>query len=96
MARALTIDRAVIRRLRELPKHEKVDCLLALSDLPAVFGNPYAHSGLGIRKLGTKLFECRGSLALRFVFQDRPAEHFISFLGDHDEVKVLLRNGKYR
>ena len=74
----------------------KTDCLLALSDLPAVLGDPHAHSGLGIRKLGPKLFGCRGSLALRFVFQDRPAELFISFPGDHDEVKVFLRNGKYR
>ena len=96
MAEALTIDPAVIRQLRELPKKEKVDCLLALSDLSAVFGQPHSHSGLGVRKLGNKLFECRGSLALRFVFQDRLTDLFVSFLGDHDEVKALLRNGKYR
>jgi antitoxin (DNA-binding transcriptional repressor) of toxin-antitoxin stability system len=42
------------------------------------------------------LFECRGSLALRFVFQDRPTDLFVSFLGNHDEVKALLRSGKYR
>ena len=95
MAKALTIDPAVIRRLRDLPKNEKMDCLLALSDLAGVFGQPHTHSGLGVRKLGNKLFECRASLALRFVFQDRPTDLYISFLGDHDEVKALLRNGKY-
>jgi len=46
--------------------------------------------------LGNKLFECRGSLALRFIFQDRPDDLFVSFLGNHDEIKALLKGGKYR
>jgi len=33
---------------------------------------------------------------LRFVFQNRPDALFVSFLGSHDEVKALLRRGKYR
>jgi hypothetical protein len=86
----------VLRRLRELPKSEKVECLLALCQLAEYFGQPHSHSGIDIRKLGAKLFECRGSLALRFVFQDRPTDLFVSFLGNHDEVKALLRSGKYR
>ena len=86
----------MLRRLRELPKTERVECLLALCELNESFGRPHAHSGLGIRKLGNKLFECRGILALRFIFQDRPADLFVSFLGNHDEVKTLLRSGKYR
>lgn len=96
MAKPLSIDPGVLRRLRELPKSERVECLLALCELGESFGRPHVHSGLGIRKLGDKLFECRGSLALRFVFQDRPTDLFISFLGNHDEIKALLRSGKYR
>ena len=96
MAKALTIDPAVIRRLRELPKSEKVECLLALCELTENFGQPHNHGGLSIRKLGHKLFEFRGSLALRFVFQARPAELFVSFLGNHNEIKELLQSGKYR
>jgi hypothetical protein len=69
---------------------------LALCELTESFGRPHVHSGLGIRKLGNKLFECRGSLALRFIFQDRADDLFISFLGNHDEVKALLKSGKYR
>jgi len=95
LAKALTIDPAVIRRLRELPKTEKVECLLALSELTESFGQPHIHSGLSIRKLGNKLFECRGSLALRFVFQDRSTELFVSFLGNHNEIKALLKRGNY-
>lgn len=96
MAKPLSIDPGVLRRLRELPKSARVECLLALCDLDESFGRPHVHSGLGIRKLGDRLFECRGSLALRFIFQDRPTDLFISFLGNHDEIKALLRSGKYR
>ena len=96
MSKLLTIDPAVIRRLRELSKNEKVECLLALCDLVDGFGQPHVHSGLGIRKLGSKLFECRGNRDLRFLFQDRGADLYVSFLGNHDEIKTLLRRGRYR
>ena len=96
MARPLSIAPGVLQRLRELPKGEKVECLLALCELAESFGQPHTHSGIGIRKLGAKLFECRGSLALRFIFQDRPTDLFVACLGSHDEVKALLRSGKYR
>jgi hypothetical protein len=96
LAKPLSIDSSVLRRLRELPKAERVECLLALCELDESLGRPHAHSGLGIRKLGNKLFEYRGSLALRFIFQDRPTDLFVSFLGNHDEVKALLGSGKYR
>ena len=96
MSKPLSIDPAVLRRLRELPKSERVECLLALCELTEVFGQSHVHSGLGIRKLGERLFECRGNVALRFIFQNRPSDLFVSFLGNHDEVKALLRSGKYR
>ena len=96
MSKPLAIDPGVLRRLRELPKSQRAECLLALCELTESFGRPHVHSGLGIRKLGEKLFECRANLALRFIFQDRPSELFVSFLGNHDEIKALLKSGKYR
>ena len=96
MAKPLSIASGVLGRLRELPKNERAECLLALCELTESFGRPHAHSGLGIRKLGNQLFECRAGLALRFIFQDRPTDLFVSFLGNHDEIKALLRSGKYR
>ena len=96
MNKPLSIDPAVLRRLQTLAKSERIECLLALCELPETFGRPQMHSGLGIRKLGNKLFECRGNVALRFIFQDRPSELFVSFLGNHDEIKALLQSGKYR
>ena len=95
MSKSLAIAPEVLKRLRGLAKNDKTECLLALCELADAFGRPHVHGGLGIRKLGERLFECRGTLALRFLFQDRPAELFVSFLGNHDEVKALLRRGKY-
>ena len=96
MPKLLSLDPAVLRRLQNLPKSEKTECLLALCELPDSFGRPHVHSGLEIRKLGDKLFEFRGNVSLRFLFQDRPSELYICFLGSHDEVKALLKSGKYR
>jgi hypothetical protein len=96
LSKSLAIAPEVLKRLRGLAKDDKTECLLALCELADAFGRPHVHGGLGIRKLGERLFECRGTLALRFLFQDRPAELFVSFLGNHDEVKALLRRGKYR
>lgn len=93
MARLLSIDPGVLERLRRLPKAPRAECLLALCELLEAFGQPHAHSGLGIRKLGPKLFECRAGLSLGFVFQDRGNELFVWFCGNHDEVKALLRRG---
>ena len=96
MSKPLSIDPAVLHRLQNLPKNERARCLLALCELPDTFGKPHVHSGLGIRKLGEQLFECRGNVSLRFIFQDRPSELFVCFLGSHDEVKALLQSRKFR
>ena len=96
MSKPLSIDPGVLRRLRDLPRDDRTECLLALCELPECFGRPHVHSGLGIRKLGEKVFECRGNVAWRFIFQDRPAELFVFFLGNYDEVKDLLRTQKWR
>jgi hypothetical protein len=94
--KTLSIHPAVLKRLQALPKAERVECLLALCDLPTVFGKPHQHGGLGIRKLSNRLFECRGNISLRFIFEERRTDFFVTFLGNHDEIKALLKRGNYR
>ena len=96
LGKLLAFDPAVIRRLRELPKERKSRVPACSCDLLDGFGQPHVHSGLGIRKLGSKLFECRGNRDLRYIFQDRGAELFVSFRSNHDEIRALLRRGSYR
>ena len=93
MKKPLAIDPDVLNRLGRLPRDERAGCLQALCDLCETFGRPHVPSGVSIRKLGGNLFECRGTLDLRFVFQDRPDSLYVSFLGTHDEVQALLRGG---
>lgn len=96
MSKLLSIDPAVLPRLQNLPKNERAECLLALCELPEIFGRPHVPSGLGIGKLGGKIFECRGNVSLRFIFRDRLSDLIVSFLANHNEVKTLLQTRKCR
>ena len=84
-----------MRRLAALPKNQRVECLLALCDLAETFGRPHLHTGVSIRKLTTTTFECRGNIDLRFLFHNRPNDLYVSFLGDHNEVRAALKSGKF-
>ena len=55
------------------------------------FGQPHAHTGLAIRKLGKHLYECRTGLAWRLIFEARKGVLTFDFAGDHDEVQNYLR-----
>jgi hypothetical protein len=88
------VDAVVFERLGDLPRPERADCLLALHELQDAFGQPHIHSGLSIRKLRGKTFECRANLRLRYLFQDRPDCLYVFALATHDEVQRRLRSGK--
>jgi mRNA-degrading endonuclease YafQ of YafQ-DinJ toxin-antitoxin module len=75
--------------VREAGREEEVGAALRL--LQEGFGNPHAHSGLAIRKLGKDLYECRTGLAWRLIFLARKGVLTFSFAGDHDEVRSYLR-----
>lgn len=56
------------------------------------FGKPHLHSGLGIRRLRQKYFECRVGLQTRLIFRaERGVLHFL-FIGSHDDIRNLLKN----
>ena len=96
MNKPLTIEPAVLQRLKSLSRADRLACLEALWELSEQFGQPHLHTGVSIRKLGGKLFECRASLALRLIFLDRREDLYVCFLGNYDQVQTLLRTGKYR
>ena len=60
--------------------------------LPA-WGFPHAHQGVGIRKLGLDLFECRAGLQLRMLFKVGKQERELVFfeIGDHEEIRRILK-----
>jgi hypothetical protein len=95
LKKPLAIDAEVLRRLSALPREQRSECLLALCDLAETFGKPHLHSGLSIRKIRKTSFECRGNIHLRFIFHDRPNDLYVSFLGDHNEVRAALKSGRF-
>ena len=95
MKKPLVIDAGVLRRLAVMPKNQRIECLLALCDLAETFGRPHLHTGLSIRKLTRSTFECRGNLDWRFLFHDRPNDLYVSFLGNHDQVRAALKSGQF-
>ena len=75
--------------VREAGREDEVSAALKL--VIEGFGNPHAHSGLSIRKLGKSLYECRTGLAWRLVFEAQKGVLTFDFAGDHDEVQNYIR-----
>ncbi len=90
MNKPLVLTPPLQKQLVALPKLERVDALLALLELTEGFGQPHRHSGLGIRKLHKKTFECRAGLKLRLVFRDEKEALVVRFVGNHDEVRKFV------
>jgi mRNA-degrading endonuclease YafQ of YafQ-DinJ toxin-antitoxin module len=75
--------------VREAGRETEVSATLKL--VVNGFGNPHAHTGLAIRKLGKRLYECRSGLAWRLIFTAQKGLLIFDFAGDHDEVQYYLR-----
>jgi hypothetical protein len=78
--------------VRESGREDEVSATLKL--VRDGFGNPHAHAGLSIRKLGRSIYECRTSLAWRLIFVAQKGVLTFDFAGDHDEVQSYLRGGR--
>ena len=91
MRKPLVIKPAVFDRLSALPKPVRDECWDALLQLTETFGRPHSHAGIGIRKLGPLLFECRGNRELRFLFLNLEDCLEVRFLGNHDEIRKEIK-----
>ena len=66
----------------------------ALNEIREAFGNPHVHSGLSIRPIRDRIFECRAGLDLRLLFRVSSEALDFFFVGDHDAVRRLIRSMK--
>ena len=64
----------------------------ALQALPDCFGQPHLHTGISIRRLRKNIFECRAGLKVRLLFRDHAQELEVFFVGNHDDVRRVIRN----
>jgi mRNA-degrading endonuclease YafQ of YafQ-DinJ toxin-antitoxin module len=87
-----TIDPDLLDHLRQLPKEKRSIVGTVIESVRQAWGAPHAHSGIGIRNLGSGIYECRIGLNQRLVFQSLENGLYFHFLGTHDEVKRFLRS----
>lgn len=86
---SIELSKRFKKRVREARREKEVADILKM--VVEGFGRPHAHTGLGIRKLGKHLYECRTQLAWRLVFLAQRGVLIFDFAGDHDEVQNHLR-----
>lgn len=87
---SIELSRRFKKLVRESGREAEVAATLKL--VLEGFGNLHTHTGLSIRKLGKRLYECRTGLAWRLVFEAQKGVLIFDFAGDHDEVQSYLRN----
>ncbi len=78
--------------LEKLPEDGAAAVRAALGEIPAAFGRPHLHSGLGIRQLRPGTYEARAGRHLRAVFNREGDTLVVELLGNHNDVQRYLRN----
>lgn len=82
-----------IRQYRRLSKADQEACDAVVEILPAGFGNPHRHSGLGLRALRRGVYECRVGLSLRIGFTHHRDILLFQTIGNHDAIRAWLKSG---
>jgi mRNA-degrading endonuclease RelE of RelBE toxin-antitoxin system len=77
---------------RALPSPQQQEVAEVVASLREAFGHPHRHSGLGIRRLGGAVFECRIGRDLRVVFELSGGCASLILVGTHNEVRRYLKN----
>jgi mRNA-degrading endonuclease RelE of RelBE toxin-antitoxin system len=78
--------------LARLPPEQQAEVLAALRELPAAFGRPHVHAGLGLRQLRPGIFEVRVGLQIGALFERDDDLLVVKIVGDHDAIRRYLRS----
>jgi mRNA-degrading endonuclease YafQ of YafQ-DinJ toxin-antitoxin module len=87
----LETEKSFLRSLRRRSDAELQQVTLVMQQAAGSFGQPHSHAGVGIRRLGRNLFECRVGLDLRLLFKAGPGTLTFVFSGNHDDIQAFLR-----
>jgi mRNA-degrading endonuclease YafQ of YafQ-DinJ toxin-antitoxin module len=89
----LALTEAFQRDVGVLAEEQRAAVFEVMLALPAAFGEPHAHAGLGVRKLhASGIFEARVGLGLRLVFTFESGTLTLVRLGRHDDIRRYLRS----
>jgi mRNA-degrading endonuclease RelE of RelBE toxin-antitoxin system len=89
---AVLLSPRFLAALKNLGDAEVSRVEAALKVLPDCFGQPHRHAGLSIRRLRKNVFECRAGLKVRLLFRAEARVLEIFFVGDHDDVRRVIRH----
>jgi mRNA-degrading endonuclease RelE of RelBE toxin-antitoxin system len=84
-------EKSVSLALAKLAPEQQAEVLAALRQLPAAFGRPHAHAGIGLRQLRRGIFEARIGLQLRVLFERDDDLLVVKAVGAHDDIRRYLR-----
>ena len=91
MARQLLVKARFQRAYDRLSSAEQDLVKKALRLLQQYLETGHAPGGLGLKKLGPGVYECRAGLALRGVYVDEGTVLALALLGSHNEVRRFLK-----
>jgi hypothetical protein len=81
----------VFKAARRLGPEVTVQAEKKISAVAAQFGNPHAHAGLGLRKIGRRSYEIRVWLQWRVVFIHEGDRLTAYDIMSHREVRAWLK-----
>jgi hypothetical protein len=87
----IAAEKSVSLALAKLAPEQQAEVLATLRELPAAFGRPHAHAGIGLRRLRRGIFEARIGLQLRVLFECDGDLLVVKWMGGHDEIRRYLR-----
>ena len=88
---AIDFTRRFTTAARALTRDQRQELEAVVGRLATTFGQPHAHSGLGIRRLQDHYFECRLGRDLRVVFKLESNILIMATLGNHDDVRNFIK-----
>jgi mRNA-degrading endonuclease RelE of RelBE toxin-antitoxin system len=88
----IEFDRRLLKTLRQLGPEIHAETEKRIAQLAQDFGNPHAHSGLGLRKISKRVYEVRVGLHWRLALIHLPEKLLAVDLMTHQEIKRWLRS----
>jgi mRNA-degrading endonuclease YafQ of YafQ-DinJ toxin-antitoxin module len=88
----IALAQQFVRQYKDLAATDQRACDAAVEALPAAFGHPHRHSGLGLRALRHGVYECRANQAVRLGFTRHGETLLLQTVGNHDTIRAWLRN----
>ncbi|MBI4596792.1 MAG: hypothetical protein HY737_00130 [Candidatus Omnitrophica bacterium] len=92
MSRQLVVKASFQRAYDRLSEHEQDLVKKSLRLLQHYLKTGQAPVGLGVKKLGSGVYEFRAGLALRGVCVEEGATLALALLGSHDDVRRFLKH----